>query len=1547
METGNFDGKLHVENPHAWFGGIAVRMAAAMAASAMCLSSAKAEVSPTLGITLSGDTLEVAVPANSYDDTSKLYLVWGAGDCGEKISAWPRANRREYSGTLASTAATYQFSAAGIPAGSVVRAIVTSDVRLIDSWISLGNGQYINTGIKGNAAYGTEIKFRRTGASGAWASAIGSKLDNFTIGQNNNSTTSCYLRYQGVNGGLSAFSWSDETVPHTILVKHSINDGKGHVNGAYVDGTKVTLSFLDNKNKATTGPSGALGTDANDIFVGSANNGSGASCGRYYHAEWHYVRILDNNGYDMAHLVPAIRGNTASPEGVFYDTVTETVFANAGSGTIGYDTSANVTETIPFTTAYSASFPMAMTAYWTGLGDLANVNDPANWACTNAAGVEVSAAPDTNTIVFVKGATNFNVPAGQKLSYNELIMENCSLAANCDWSGLASSDTVDPIYTLQYLDAPKNSYIDTGFAPNNNTRVVFDITVRGTLESWFGVTDNGGGNWWKTSVFGVSNDGGGVYSGFGNSGGTPSPVAAVGRHTVDFDKGELKIDGVTHTTRSGQTFQLTHTLYLFADNKAGGLNIKNNNPPVRLHSCQIYDNGTLVRDYVPVQNGNEVCLYDRVNGTYARNIGSGAFAAGPSLGDKVGFYNVTRPTSIDATVNLAGHSLKLAHVAGTGTITDTVGGGELHVNVADGETVENATLTFAGQMRLVKDGAGTFVGAKAGQTYTGGTVATEGWLKSGAYDGAWGPAKALVTICKDEDADTGAGFDWAGKANDSTTTPYSFKIAGTGPDGDGAMISSAYFGGNFYNINTIADMELDGDATLRTVQKYLNMYGLMYNNNNVHALAMNGHTLTIVVADSFPFRAVTATGGGTIVCVPDTSVDVGLRRFSFYGAASDLSTTTLDVHDRCGLNVEMPVTVLNLIDRRTLQWNDGTMDNNGITTGRDSDAGMLTVLGRFQPTTTNLFTKTTLGDEEYLSPTLDLSLLSEPFGYAEDGPELIFAEGTTVTVDVGDRAIAVGDKLVSWSAIPDCAFSLVYSGETRPIEPVARTDGLYVKSTIVPAYATLDLSGEVPEWKFFGADGSPVPDWENGVTSEIQVRFASYEEYAAIRAQNVNPAEYLLMGSIVLPEGTGTIDMSAGFQFGVTPGVTIDVAGRSLKLPNSMVGGGNAFTVTSSVAGGELIVETAADETIANTAMALTGSLKLVKKGAGTLVGAKADQTYTDGTFVDAGIAQSGVYNGAWGPSRALVTIADGAAFDWNGMADATSVAYDFVVQGAGPDGSGCMFSSRKYTPASWWQLNVIGDLELAGNAVFKTLGTVEKDVCSTPGFVYSGDGAHVLTLNGHTLTINGGPRFGMRCVRTVGAGTVAVRQVAGDAGLSALSFYGAASDLSSATVDVGENCGSNVETGFKVGTYIDRRTTRGMYSANAKVTVLDCFRPTATQLLKTIELGDETHLSPTLDLSSVTGTYVIPASGYAMTYAPGVQVRVNLVGGTRTDLMALAATRDEAGKPCGYVVTWSARPENVDFVPSSATKADGFRLLADETGLLLSRRSGTVLIVR
>lgn len=961
----------------------------------------------TLKVEIKGGAVNVTAPAYAIDDTSKLYLVWDTEDHGDDLSSWPTENRAIYSGAVSSAAATYTFDAVklGIPVASKVRAFAVSDIRLIDGWVSLGNGQYIDTGIKGNEAYGVDFKYLRTGTSHSYAPIIGSTTDNFTIGRFG-SDKKFYLRYR--ERAVAYFEFDDTTVPHTF----GIIDRK-----CYMDG----VPFKEGLDE------GAIGTDVRSIIVGSANTPTGPAY--YCYGKWHYVRVLGQDGGDLCHLAPAVRGND-SPVAGFYDTVSGKFFANSGTGAIAYDTAASVTNTIEnviFSDTASIDNVWAYkTALWTGNGDRQNVNDPNNWSLTDLSGNTIAAAPDIYTFVKIEGATSFNVPVGQTLSCAAIDFDNVSLSTDCDWRGLAA-----PVL-LTYLDAPKGSYIDTGFNPNNNTRVVFDVTVRGTLESWFGITDDTSGYWWKTSVFGVSNDGSSVYSGWGNSGGGggDGSVVSNGRHTIDFDKGVLKVDGEIRKTHPEQTFQLSRSLYLFADHRPNDVNIKNNDPAIRFHSCKIYDNGTLVRDYVPVRVvDGTVCLYDRCTKSCVYNAGSGALSS-----DDAG---TVLPAAIffDGSINLAGHKLMLAHTIGSGTITDTVGG-ELWIDVPAGSVTENASLSFTGLLKLVKDGAGSFVAAKADQTYTGGTVVTNGWAKSGAYNGAWGPAKALITIAH------GAAFDWAGKVNDNTQTPYSFVIAGDGPDGAGAMISSvAVLSGSWWQMDCIADMELSGDATIAMPNSQSGIPGFMYKNaNDIHNLILNGHTLTIRHGSRMSFRCVKAIGPGTIANVDysGSNTDKGI---SVYGGddKTDFSSVTLDIGPGCAVNAENTFTVGTFIDRRSEKgWGDDKM---------------MTILDCFRPMTANLLKTVTLGNATHLSPVLDLSELNAPFMLPSSGCSMNMAEGATIKIKVGNRRISRSSPVIAWSSEnpPDSVGSLTFAldDDERYYVVKVRKDGVYLSTGFV------------------------------------------------------------------------------------------------------------------------------------------------------------------------------------------------------------------------------------------------------------------------------------------------------------------------------------------------------------------------------------------------------------------------------------------------------------------------------------------------------------------
>ena len=1464
-------------------------LAAAVAAISPIASFAVEPAALTLA--LQGDNIVVTVPANALYDTSRLYLVWDAIDNGADLSAWPVAKRIQYAGTLSSAGGTITFDGSGIPVGSIVRALATSDVRLIGGWVKLAGNQYIDTGIVDSSAFGVDFKFRPTGANtgSMYGSVIGSGVDQFTIGMFN-SYVNYYLRYGG-NGASTqgdaynpAFVLTDQTIPHVIRIFGGIS---------YLDGVVQNNTLANGTQAKKCG--GAVAASGHTILIGTTwNRGSGTTSlsGRYCHGEWHYAKVLDASGNPLVNLVPALRGDTESPIACFYDTVSCTWFDKSGTGgALAYDTEATPTNTVACLAAVSASFSTGVTAYWTGLGDLAKVNDPANWACTNAAGVEVVGAyPDIRTIVKVPDISNFNVPAGQALSFNEIyIGASGTLATNCDWSGLASStqcvayvNETAGLSEVEYLDAPNGSYIDTGFQPNERTSVVADFTVVDSTkhEYFFGAWNTD----YKTEAFAVGNDVKNLYSGFGNSGGGNGKPIVNGRHVIEFTNGVVRVDGTLHTNRSGQSpFQVNHNLYIFAQNRSGSKYQYGDQPTMRLHSFKIYDGGVLVRDYVPVQrNGSEYVLFDRVARTCATNSGTDTFSGGAATGKPLDRECVSVP--FNSSIELAGHKLTLADVSGIGSVTDTTGGGELHVNVESGKTMENTATTFAGQLKLVKDGAGTFIASVKSQSYTGGTLITNGVLKvgvSGGYGNTSLGVEGSEVVVKGADAvfDTNGQNGW---------TKYDFVLDG----------------GTFRT--SVADCA-DGSALLR----YLRLeddstfdlqknFGFVGDGFTATTLDLGGHTLTLNYANSKTFYAENLTiSNGTV-----NLVNGGW----FIVKRGELVATNVDFTVQAAFNLSTPVSVRDYTTLYT--WS-------GANTG-DVD---FNVYGTFTPGTDYFYGCTMRGGSR-----IDLSgksgAWSSTAAFTTAGRKTVrYAEGANVTIYVGERRPAEREKIIEWSELPDSSvtFTLAYDdGVDRGLALSATSDGLYVRSAATPAYATWDLEAETPGWKFHDGSGNVIPDWDGGVTSDMQVRFATYAEYVAIAAQGVTPSVFMLTGDMTLPAGEGKVDMSGGFLFDFAAGTTIDLNGRTAVLPDAVMYGTTPFTVSSDVEGGRLEVNVANGATVTNTAMTLAGSLVLVKNGEGTFVAAKTGQTYTGGTFVNGGLLKSTVPTTSCGPAESLITVAAGAGYDWAGTISTTSTIYSFDIAGTGPGGAGALLFS---TLSGGYTSYCLKNLTLSDDAlVVDVSASSRNDYC---GFIQGYP--HVLTMNGHTLTIDTGAKFNFVGVTAPDEGTIVFMTTQTGTGSNRMaSFWGQDNIMSNVTLDVAENIAVNADTAGKnhvVGTFINRSSVSG--AGNRSLCALDCFQPTTTNLQKSVALGDATHLSPILDLSALNGPFVLPTT-QTLTAADGATVYVKL-GGRRV-------------KNSTPIISWTTKPANIDSIKFEAVSEEDFGIVMKEDGVYIRR---------
>ena len=173
---------------------------------------------------------------------------------------------------------------------------------------------------------------------------------------------------------------------------------------------------------------------------------------------------------------------------------------------------------------------------------------------------------------------------------------------------------------VEYIEsnADKLAYIDTGYIPNANTEIEMDFA--------FIQADLSG----KTYVFGEYGDGGGRFQfsygpenclfGFGKDPNYDNAITGFAynteRHVVKYVTGEgFYLDGTKVVAKEGVdliTWDGTgRTLYL------GALHGNSLNTdligPIRIYSCKIWDNGTLVRNFIPAQTDlGAAVLYDAV-----------------------------------------------------------------------------------------------------------------------------------------------------------------------------------------------------------------------------------------------------------------------------------------------------------------------------------------------------------------------------------------------------------------------------------------------------------------------------------------------------------------------------------------------------------------------------------------------------------------------------------------------------------------------------------------------------------------------------------------------------------------------------------------------------------------------------------------------------------------------------------------------------------------------------------------------------------------------
>ena len=168
---------------------------------------------------------------------------------------------------------------------------------------------------------------------------------------------------------------------------------------------------------------------------------------------------------------------------------------------------------------------------------------------------------------------------------------------------------------LYYIDGTGTQYINTGFVPSAKTRVVTDLRFRDTTTGAHQMMGWAATNPGEGFLFGFYSTG--YFGGYLNMN-YSSPVlyalpADKGRHVFDFASGQQMIDGTVYgTTSISSTAEAGQTLYLFARHREWAINSPDWFCKMRMYSCKIYENGMLVRDFVPALSSGRACLFDQI-----------------------------------------------------------------------------------------------------------------------------------------------------------------------------------------------------------------------------------------------------------------------------------------------------------------------------------------------------------------------------------------------------------------------------------------------------------------------------------------------------------------------------------------------------------------------------------------------------------------------------------------------------------------------------------------------------------------------------------------------------------------------------------------------------------------------------------------------------------------------------------------------------------------------------------------------------------------------
>ena len=378
-------------------------------------------------------------------------------------------------------------------------------------------------------------------------------------------------------------------------------------------------------------------------------------------------------------------------------------------------------------------------------------------------------------------------------------------------------------------------------------------------------------------------------------------------------------------------------------------------------------------------------------------------------------------------IDLKGHALKVADLSDdnyrNAVVTNSNAGttAELRVEVANGKTATNATVSIRGNVKVSKYGLGTWRVAKTSQTYFGGTSIKEGVLANSITDARnylLGAKFSTITVSTNG-ANKGVLELNGMYAQSMNGAEYKFVMDGgvirnTGPD-----VCLTY--GQFSDLELTADSEFIPTAN----------FGFFAPTTEIN---LGGHTLKIAIGTNG--RIFHIVNGE----LRNGFIDITSGGWFQTGISGNANFNKTNVADTVDFRIGSALKIYGPLSVRNYEQVYGSNNNDGT--------AALMVHGTFKPASHNYFYGCTMMSGSTIDLSSRTTALPLTSSFSQGRKTVDFAENAVVAVKLGEWDVAPRSRIISWAegAMPTNigTVKFVCGDEGRARYFSKRSDGLYL-----------------------------------------------------------------------------------------------------------------------------------------------------------------------------------------------------------------------------------------------------------------------------------------------------------------------------------------------------------------------------------------------------------------------------------------------------------------------------------------------------------------------